>query len=296
MKIKCTFKEREELREFVSNEVVVGRLNPYCTPDLDFSQDITVSRTHARIWTENGAFWVEDLNSKHGTFVNEVRLTYQRQLNANDVIRVGETLLKIEIPTPVPARAVNPAEAKAETEIKVETALNAEETTLLAVAAATGSTQERLALLLELPLQFAARRNLEDLLQFIVERVVQVIPGAERGAILLRNQDNEELVLKAYISPDGPPVSQTLAQRAAREGRALVWRRVVDGVSSQSMRRIEMKTGMYAPLLWRDKSIGVLCVDNPKRDSRFSEEDLRLLFAVANYAAIAVAMQRLQEG
>jgi len=36
-------------------------------------------------------------------------------------------------------------------------------------------------------------------------------------------------------------------------------------------------------------------VDNPKRDANFNEDDLRLLLAIANYAAMAVATRRLQE-
>jgi adenylate cyclase len=55
---------------------------------------------------------------------------------------------------------------------------------------------------------------------------------------------------------------------------------------------------MYAPLLWRGETFGVVCVDNEKGKSRgkaFDADDLRLLQAVAHHAAMAVANLELHE-
>jgi pSer/pThr/pTyr-binding forkhead associated (FHA) protein len=78
-------------------ECLVGRRNPYKPPDVDLFPDDKVSRRHARIWIDNGAAWVEDLGSRHGTLVNGVKINYALQLSLGDTIQVGETLLGVEL-------------------------------------------------------------------------------------------------------------------------------------------------------------------------------------------------------
>src|SRR5205823_436081 len=51
-------------------------------------RDNRASRSHARIVRENGAYFVEDLNSRHGVYVNSERVT-RRQLANSDRIDFG---------------------------------------------------------------------------------------------------------------------------------------------------------------------------------------------------------------
>ena len=54
----------------------------------------SVSRQHARLYRDdNGAWWVEDLNSTNGTFVNENRIKHQ-QLSDADQVRFGDAIYK----------------------------------------------------------------------------------------------------------------------------------------------------------------------------------------------------------
>src|SRR5215213_2418824 len=82
--------------------------------------------------------------------------------------------------------------------------------------------QQRLALFYELPLQFGEETRLEALLQLIVERVVNVIPGARRGAVLVKDK-NGKLALKAHLPAARPSVSLTMAARAMDQRLAFVW-------------------------------------------------------------------------
>jgi adenylate cyclase len=52
---------------------------------------------------------------------------------------------------------------------------------------------------------------------------------------------------------------------------------------------------MYAPLLWKGKALGVVTVDNYRGARVFDDDDLKLVMAVAQHAAMAVANQILQE-
>jgi pSer/pThr/pTyr-binding forkhead associated (FHA) protein len=54
-----------------------------------FLDDITVSRHHARVLRDEGGFWVEDLNSLNGTYVNRKRIEQQRLFD-DDELQIGK--------------------------------------------------------------------------------------------------------------------------------------------------------------------------------------------------------------
>ena len=72
-------------------------------PDVDLDEDdpeAKVSRRHARIVTHNSQYFIEDLGSTNGTFVNRGRrlLPGKRHMLQNgDEIIVGKTFLKFQI-------------------------------------------------------------------------------------------------------------------------------------------------------------------------------------------------------
>jgi pSer/pThr/pTyr-binding forkhead associated (FHA) protein len=80
-------------------EVTFGR-QPTCIVSLP--DDLDVSRRHARlIWRDRG-WWLEDLGSKNGTFVNEFakqqKITGAIRIEAGSVFRVGLSRFRIESP------------------------------------------------------------------------------------------------------------------------------------------------------------------------------------------------------
>jgi len=298
MRIVYSYQGKEEVFDQEKAEVIIGRPKEGVTVDLDPSPDQKVSRPHARVWVENGQYWIEDLNSQHGTQVNgeEIKGKGERRLQAGNSIRIGETTLRVEIPkAQVDINATLPLETPVvEPEIKIAAALSANVVPLTPPEGAA-TDRARLALLYELPLQFGAEIQLETLLQKIVERLVEVIPGATRGALLLRDRDRNTLLLKAHVPADEPAVSEILARRAMEQREGFIWRRSDESNVSGSIVRYQIETGMYAPLLWQGEALGAVCVDNPQADSTFTDDDLRLLLTVAHYAAMAVANQQMQE-
>jgi hypothetical protein len=58
--------------------------------------DTFMSHMHARILRRGPFFYVEDLGSTNGTFVNEQRITGDAQLRVRDELRLGETILRYE--------------------------------------------------------------------------------------------------------------------------------------------------------------------------------------------------------
>jgi pSer/pThr/pTyr-binding forkhead associated (FHA) protein len=72
-------------------------------PDVDLDEDdpeAKISRRHARVINHNGQYFIEDLGSTNGTFVNRGRrlLPGKRQMLQNgDEIIVGKTFLKFQV-------------------------------------------------------------------------------------------------------------------------------------------------------------------------------------------------------
>jgi len=58
--------------------------------------DDFASARHARIDPRPDGVWVADLGSTNGTFVNGARVTTERLLQPGDVLRVGQTELRLE--------------------------------------------------------------------------------------------------------------------------------------------------------------------------------------------------------
>ncbi|MEM1210828.1 MAG: FHA domain-containing protein [Planctomycetota bacterium] len=70
------------------DEVILGREG-----DQVSLSDHKVSRKHARLWAEGGRWYVEDLESKHGSFRNHERITSQAPLADGDYLQIGNTVL-----------------------------------------------------------------------------------------------------------------------------------------------------------------------------------------------------------
>ncbi|MEC0253940.1 FHA domain-containing protein [Paenibacillus lautus] len=65
--------ERGDVIALTKPITVLGRKGQHFDPDIAFD-NIFVSRRHAALLYRNGKFSIKDLNSKHGTFVNQKRL------------------------------------------------------------------------------------------------------------------------------------------------------------------------------------------------------------------------------
>ena len=59
--------------------------------------DNSISRRHARIEFRDGGYWLIDLDSSNGTFVNQDRLSAPRRLQSGDVIGLGATRLSVTL-------------------------------------------------------------------------------------------------------------------------------------------------------------------------------------------------------
>ena len=80
-------------RWFTIPEVTIGR-DPASDCSLD---DKTVSTAHARLTFHHRQWWVEDMGSTNGTFLNQEPVTTPLVVTSGDELRVGQVELTILI-------------------------------------------------------------------------------------------------------------------------------------------------------------------------------------------------------
>ena len=86
----CPATAKAELFRLGSQRTVIGR-EPTCDIPLD---DNAVSRCHAAIELDDSSYFVSDLGSRNGTFVDDEQLRDRLRLKGGELIRVGGTILK----------------------------------------------------------------------------------------------------------------------------------------------------------------------------------------------------------
>jgi PAS domain S-box-containing protein/putative nucleotidyltransferase with HDIG domain len=147
--------------------------------------------------------------------------------------------------------------------------------------------------------------ELQTRLENILDIIVQAIPAAEKGTILLADeQDNLRIrAARGYRDPrllesSFPPASGYSA-RAFRERRPLLLADVRADPEIRYDGEIEeiaqVQSAIVAPLRRGEKVIGVIALDNVSRKAAFREADLRLLETMASFAASALENARLFE-
>ena len=81
-------KDKEKEFTFTKKRIIIGRAKD-CDIIID---DPIVSRKHAEVSCEGGSYFIRDLESRNGTFVNDEEVKVQRKLEEGDRIQIGNTI------------------------------------------------------------------------------------------------------------------------------------------------------------------------------------------------------------
>jgi len=255
-----------------------------------------VSRHHARITRDNGAFLVEDLDSSNGTYINGQRLTPHSPtaLTERDALQIGPYVFALRLPG---------ATLKAEPNLVVRETVSASSVPAGLLGPDAGA---KLQVVLEISQQLSRTLDLDQLLEKVLHQVLRLFPQADRALAILC--EGEQFVLRAQQSRrehiEELPFSRTIVRRALGEGVGLISDDVQKDhrfLASTTLTSIDLRSMMCVPMITPEgKPIGVLQVDRYGKGFGFHVEDLKLLAAVALQVAVVVEnaalhAQRLRE-
>lgn len=263
------------------------------TPDNDvvFTHQC-VSRSHATITWQNDHFVIEDLLSKHGTFVNRQPIT-RHALKHRDVIHLG-LVRETEMLFLFDETSETDAEG-----LRISTIIPEK----------SGDFQAHdLEMLLEISRVMNSTLVLQDVLNVVMDAAIQ-LTKAQHGFLMLvdendqlqftvaRNMQKESLEHKEF------KISRTIVSRVRESGEPLISSNIHEEEnlkSLQSVLDLNLQAVMCVPLKLATtrggpRVIGVIYVHNQVVSSLFSGKTLELLESLASHAAIAIENAKLHE-
>jgi len=155
---------------------------------------------------------------------------------------------------------------------------------------------EQLQSLAEVGNALATEIELPRLLELVVTRLRELIDA--RLVFIARPRPDGETLVETVAGDDADRyVGMKLDPTKSKTARVLERRRservdsIIDDpeVEQQAARYLGARTGLYVPLIVRDRAIGVVVAqDKQQQDPRFTDQDLRIAEAFAERAAVAI--------
>ena len=289
---------------FDRDELIVGRL-AYC--DIIINQK-NVSRQHARLLSSGGDYFVEDLNSTNGTFLNGKRVLARTRLKDRDLIRVYNVTLRFREDDAAQDGAIErePSSSGVPSE-PVVVGEHPAKTTQLGDGRHGGRRQsvelnayEKLKTVLEIHRTLGSTLDIDLVLPKILDGLFTVFPQSDRGFILFPDPDSGNLVIRAQKQKEEGTlaasslglVSQTVARRVMSRGEAILSADGVDDAElglGDSVLDFPIRSVMCAPLLGRmQEPLGIIYVDTNDPYESFNADDLEVLLSVTATAGQAL--------
>jgi adenylate cyclase len=231
--------------------------------------DNAVSRRHAKIFFKNYNYYIEDLGSANGTWINDQKIK-KAKLSPGDQISIGRNLLIFESQG---TKIINPVDFMVK-----EVPIDHHKT-----------VDSNYFILQQLSKLLILKNNLTDFLMAVMKMVLEILK-AERSALLLT--DSEGNIDQVVTSQNDMVFSDEVINQVITKKNSLLIG--YDFEASQTMMVRGIHSAICAPLLANQKVLGAIYLEDPL-PGRFGEEDLIILTLFANQTAAGVESMILRE-
>jgi len=292
------------------DSAVLGR-HPDCDVVLESG---AVSRQHARVSRVDGKYYVEDLGSRNGTFVNGQPVVARRPLRDHDELGICDLTFVFHLRSPEPDSSLFEPQAKTTdtTAVIFDDRPGTGSRIMSKVNIATGSAglqlevnpQAKLKAMMEIAQNLGQAIGLDAVLTNLLKSLFTIFVQADRGFILLQDRSTQRLVPKAvkYRREDTEVtarISRTIVHSVMQAKEAIL---SADAATdsrfdmAESIVDFQIRSMMCAPLVDSEgNALGVIQIDTLDQRHRFSREDLEVLASVACLAAVSVENAQLHE-
>jgi adenylate cyclase len=271
----------------------------------------SVSRKHARFELRGDDLWIVDLKSTNGVKVNGNLIT-ESQVVAGDKLLIGSVQLDLKALPSVEFSAESMFDNPSGTVIRRISDFNSEfglDLGELATkpksepgTAPESVTREKIfQVLVQVARALLQSDDLNTLLNTVMDMIFRYLP-VERGLIILFDEGGNPVPkLTKFIEgadQQDIPISRTILKMVAEQQVALMTSNALEDarlLGGKSIAIHGIRSAMCVPLWNRQRVIGAVQVDSPIHIGRFTEEDLDLLTALANFAAVAIERAQLAE-
>jgi two-component system, NtrC family, sensor kinase len=268
---------------FEADTVVLGR-----APENEIQvNDKSISRRHLRIERRGGQYFIRDLGSRNGTFIDGARIEPETEYEVTEgrPFALGRTFMSIG-----KSRA-NDVLAALDS-VDLSKVLD-EEGALLKDRPNT--VKKNMELMHKVSHALMQSVDVKDVFEKVLTYIMELLQRVDRGVVILVDRQTREIsevisILKSS-KECSKPFSRTIVDRVLREGAPIS---MVDTDSeatenlSESILSMEIRSVMCVPLKNGSEVIGAIYVDSLSKPHGFRKEDLDLMVALSGPAALAI--------
>jgi 3',5'-cyclic-nucleotide phosphodiesterase len=252
-------------------------------------KDEYVSRRHLKVFKKGGKYFLQDLNSSNGTFVNGVQVAPGKEVEVKEgapitigmsLICLGKTCLEQIIPF-------------------VDSIYDSEELTELGAVSAQDRAlthKNNMELIYNVSNVLKSSMTLKETMESILDYIFGLLRRIDRGVIILIDKNSGQITETfSRQNPNTEPAftcySKTIVERVVREAKGLMMLDTFGEESSnlsESIRLMKIRSALCVPLISRGYIRGVIYLDSIRQPYGFRSEDLSLLTALSSSAAMVI--------
>ena len=252
--------------------------------------DKFISRRHLKILKKDKRYFIEDLNSRNGTFVNGDQITPGVKIEVGQgvpivlgmsIICLGKACLEDVMPF------------LDSIDLSKELARGEE----LMVKDRPMTSQKNMELIQKVSNVLMQSADIHEILEKILDFILELLKRVDRGVVIIIDQNTRktsEVIFKSKKREDKRSMqmySRTIVERVMRERKPIIMSDTFsedEADRSASMELMRVRSVMCVPLISRSQIRGVIYVDSVNKPHGFRNEDLSLLTALSSSAAIAI--------
>lgn len=269
--------------------------------------DQTISRRHAELTPEgDGTWYIRDLQSSNGTFVNGVRVTDRRRLKLGDQVRTGNSLVIYGENAPNPLANRLKLAPSSEIDVAVEHTVDAnEESMIMSSPEPSQAAEFQLQIIYQLVALIGSVTDKQTMLEKMMDVVFEYF-AADRGFVLICESvadDPEPVVMRFRDDEDTLPdpsrkatISRTIVKYVLDRGVAVLSSNAMNDMrftSGDSIQAYGIRSAMCVPIKHKDNTFGVIQLDSQIANYTFTEDQLSLLAAIGVQTGLAMDNARL---
>ena len=292
---------------------VLGR-SPECDVVLDVA---AISRRHIILTDEVDGFFVQDLGSRNGTYINNQRVVDRARIRHGDQMLICDVLFEFNNPPQADQLSGADPDGSSLLASLVDGGTDSEDDSTSTIMATVDVSQgvksswrvsakpeAQLEALIEISNNLGSTLSVKEILPKLLDSLFKIFVQADRGFVIMRPRPDAPLVPVAQKArrpgdEDNMRISRTIVEQAVDGKKAIL---SADAATderfsmAQSIADFQIRSLICAPLIANDgQPLGVIQIDTRNQLSRFTDHDLQVLAGVANQASIAMDNARLHE-